>query len=237
MVRRYWQAVCGLAWAATVSTLRLNSLVGFMMWALGTLAVLVGLFFWGSADSSHDEFLTRLFLAFATIGAIPFVFAWQLIRTPAAMEAKSRLWVQKLSEAILETRRADAAVAGLAERHERGLRIFREKEPGWLDAMKAWELELTEFVRQNFSAEFLQHVAVIEKIEYVIINNNGRFSTKETPAALDDRAFYAKKLNKIGENIAYATTYYRGGVNKLDIEYALIDQYGLPEHLSRQGIG
>lgn len=85
MVRDYWRAIHRKAFAETGVLLKLDSRAHVMIGCVGLIAILGCLAFWGSADASRDEAITRLAIAGAVIGLFPFIYLWKLVEVPARL--------------------------------------------------------------------------------------------------------------------------------------------------------
>jgi len=233
MVWKYWKATCAKAWSATVLALHLNSMAGFLMWILGTAAVITGLIIWGSPDAPHDELVGRIVAALVVFSAVPFVFVWKLIRTPSEMYWCLRDWTADLEKAIIESRETDAALMVLAERYTKGLRLIRAGAE--IEELLKWEKECEEYIKSRFDATFFLQVCGPESspVTYTTRYVNGRKldelrMIEPEPAA---QSRIDSKLRKLGEQLPYAAMNYRGRtINSIDFTYSLIQQVGLPEH-------
>ena len=228
MVWKYWKSVISLAWANTVTELRLNSAVGFILWIIGTISVLASLFFWGSADASRDELVTRISLALAMLGAVPLFFTWKFIGTMPRMHRAIRDWAKELEEAIIEASEADDAILGIAERYQHGLKVLNEG-----GSLAQWEIEFDGFIKEFFDASlFVQLCAPSppERGYTTIQRDNGPVQTIQHPPP-NERDRIAAKLHKIASLMPYASNNFRGKTfRSLSSKLYLIRQYGLPEH-------
>lgn len=88
MIRDYWRAVHRRAFAETAKLLHLDSRAHVMIGAVVVIVVIGCLAFWGSADASRDEAITRIAVAFALVGLFPFIYVWKLIQVPAKLDAE-----------------------------------------------------------------------------------------------------------------------------------------------------
>lgn len=225
----YWRDATNFAWADTVSALHLNSPVGFMIWIATTLVVLAGLSFWGSADASNDELLTRAFLAAVALGAIPFVFAWNFINMPPKMHKDLRDWTKELEVAILGTENKDAAVAGISDRYQEGLALWRSSAP--IEKLEEWESAFNQYIKANFSAGFYHQICVNERLDYMTIDDGRGRRTFETDKYDDRRVYYTEKLRNISSHIPHCDVYYKGeAISSLAFKVGSIRQFGLREH-------
>jgi hypothetical protein len=232
MVADYWRMISGYAWKDTVEILHLNSVVGSMAWLVGSLIVLAGLFFYGSADSSRDELLTRIFLAFATVSLIPFVFAYKMIRVPAEVNKDIRGWARELEDAFLECEQVDEAMFAVHERYSAGIDLLKRGVSE--DDLLAWEKEFDGFIRENFEASCYLNLCAKEHqgVNYTVIyEHNSRYVRRDLPEDLGEEARIDGKLRRIHNNMPWIANYYRGqSLNKPQFMAQKIRQIGLREH-------
>jgi hypothetical protein len=233
MVWKYWKQVARSAWVETIKSLHLNSLVGFMIWVASTLVVLAGLSFWGSADSSRDELLTRLFIGSVALGAIPFVFTLKMIGEPPRSYWQLRQWAVELEKAILESRESDAALMALAERQQNGNALVRKMAS--IEELLAWEKDLDQFIKENFDVQLFLSVCgsdhAVVTYSSTFVGSDKISETRNVSEEQPDLSRIDAKLIKLANLLPYAGMNYRGKtINTIGSMVTSIQLYGLPEH-------
>jgi hypothetical protein len=229
---KYWKEVSRIAFKETVSTLRLNSFVGWLLGAISFLVLFIFLYITAPSNVVINQLLTRLLLSFVPIAAFPFVFTWHLIGEPPKAYWHLRDWTKELEEAILEAQNTDTALHEISERYQRGLALFEQGKD-----TASWESEFDAFIRSNFDAGlFLQMCAPsVPQRGYTTIQRDGGplQVIRHPPPSEYDRV--EAKLQKIASLMPYAGMHYRGRtINTLDFVASLIRMRGLPEHQDAQ---
>jgi len=91
MAKDYWRRVRNRARAEALRAIGWESREKLIMSALGVLAALLALTFWGSADASRDELIARLGIALILVFGFPIVWALRMLRLPAEMETEQQV--------------------------------------------------------------------------------------------------------------------------------------------------
>lgn len=233
MALSYWRTVSEIAWEDTVSELRLNSPIGLMMWLLGTVFALAGLYFLGSADASRDELVTRIFLALAVVGAIPLVYAWKFLGTPPMIHKDLRGWTAEIEAAVLEAEKTDKAIFELNDQFVAGARLVAEGAE--ITKLRAWEDAFDLYVKENFDAGFFVQMCSRDEypnVHYTIIYDGSTPRTvRNVEEILGEQARIEAKIQNARKWIALAGGYYRGRtINSLQFMASQIRRSGLREH-------
>jgi len=127
-----------------------------MLRALIGIAVISGLWLWGSTDAAGDETLFRVIVLGVVLSLFPLVYAWNFSRVPAKIDEEKNKIIKQQNINIDAVRMERKHVLALSILYERGSdliveQIRAEQLQDWFARVESWQILTLKYIAYFFS--------------------------------------------------------------------------------------